>query len=85
MEHTIENIEKRLDAHGNQIDGIEKCLERLTALSERMDREEQDHEDRLRALEHHGNDLWDKVVQTGISAIVAGVIAFMLVNMGIGA
>lgn len=84
MENAIDSLGKRVDEHGKQIDGIEKCLERLTVLMERMDREEQDHEERLRALEHHGNDLWDKVLTTGIAAVVSGIVAFAMVQVGIG-
>lgn len=82
--HVIETIEKRLDAHGNELDGIEKCLERLTVITERMDSTESDHENRLRALEGHSGDKWDKVVQTAISAVVGGVIAFAMLQIGIG-
>lgn len=82
--HVIENIEKRLDAHGSELDDIEKCIVRLTAITERMDAEETDHEARLRALEGHGGTMWEKVVQTAVSAVVGGVIAFALLQIGIG-
>lgn len=82
--HVIENIEKRLDAHGSELDGIEKCLERLTVITERMDSTENDHEARLRALEGHSGTMWEKVVQTAVSAVVGGVIAFALLQIGIG-
>lgn len=85
MEHTIDNIEKRLDAHGGQIDDIKECLIRLTALQEKMDNEEEDHEQRLRTLEQHGNNMWNSVTQTAVSAVIAGIIAFVLVSLGIGA
>lgn len=80
----IDGINKRLDAHGAELDTVEKCLERLTVLTERMDAEEQDHEQRLRALEGHSGALWEKVVQTAISAVVGGIIAFALLQVGIG-
>lgn len=82
--HVIESIEKRLDAHGSELDTVEKCLERLTVLTERMDSTEQDHEQRLRDLEGHSGALWDKVVMTAISAVVGGIIAFALLQIGIG-
>ena len=80
----IDGINKRLDAHGAELDTVEKCLERLTVLTERMDAEEKDHEQRLRALEGHSGALWEKVVQTAISAVVGGIIAFALLQVGIG-
>ena len=80
----IDGINKRLDAHGQELDTVEKCLERLTVLTERMDAEEKDHEQRLRALEGHSGALWEKVVQTAISAVVGGIIAFALLQVGIG-
>lgn len=81
--HVIDNIEKRLDAHGTELDGIEKCLERLTVITERMDSTESDHEQRLRALEGHSGALWEKVVQTAISAVVGGFLAFALMQIGL--
>lgn len=80
----IDGINKRLDAHGSELDTVEKCLERLTVLTERMDSTEQDHEQRLRDLEGHSGALWDKVVMTAISAVVGGIIAFALLQIGIG-
>ena len=79
----FDGINKRLDEHGNKIDGIEKCLERLTAITERMDNTENDHEQRLRNLEGHSGALWDKVVMTVISSGVGGVIAYALLQLGI--
>ena len=78
----IDGINKRLDAHGCEIDGIEKCLERLTVITERMDSTENDHEQRLRNLEGHRGALWDKVIVTAISAFVSGLVAFAMVQMG---
>lgn len=80
----IDSINKRLDAHGQELDTVEKCLERLTVLTERMDSTEQDHEQRLRDLEGHSGALWDKVVMTAISAVVGGIIAYALLQVGIG-
>lgn len=84
MDHAMEVVEKRLDAHDDELNGIEKCLERLTVITERMDATESDHEARLRALEGHGGDMWGKVVQTALSAVVGGLIAFALLQIGIG-
>ena len=81
--HVLDNIEKRLDAHGKELDTVEKCLERLTVLTERMDNTESDHEQRLRALEGHSGELWSKVVMTAISSVVGAVIAFALVQIGL--
>jgi hypothetical protein len=79
----IDGINKRLDAHGNEIDNIEKCIERLTVISENVNRTESDHEQRLRALEGHSGALWDKVIMTAISSGVGGVIAYMLLQLGL--
>lgn len=84
MEHAINSLDRRVEIHDEKIDDIKQCLQRLTTLMERMDREEQDHEERLRALENHGNDLWDKVIMSGISAVIAGVVAFAMVQIGLG-
>jgi hypothetical protein len=78
----IDGINKRLDAHGNEIDNIEKCIERLTVISENVNRTESDHEQRLRALEGHSGALWDKVIITAISAVVSGFVAFAMVQLG---
>jgi hypothetical protein len=48
-----------------------------------MDSTESDHEQRLRALEGHSGALWEKVVQTGISAVVGGFLAFALMQIGL--
>lgn len=79
----IDTINQRLDAHGREIETVEKCLERLTVITERMDSTESDHEQRLRALEGHSGALWEKVVQTGISAVVGGFLAFALMQIGL--
>lgn len=79
----IDGINKRLDTHGSEIDGIEKCLERLTVITERHDNTESDHEQRLRNLEGHSGALWDKIVMTAISSCVGGVIAYALLQLGI--
>lgn len=81
--HVIETIEKRLDAHGKELDTVEKCLERLTVLTERMDNTEGDHEKRIRELESRGGAMWDKVIMTAISSGVGGIIAFALVQLGL--
>jgi predicted nucleic acid-binding protein len=78
----IDGINKRLDAHGVEIDNIEKCIERLTVISENVNRTESDHEQRLRALEGHSGALWDKVIVTALSAVVSGVVAFAMVQLG---
>lgn len=80
----IDGINKRLDAHGAELDTVEKCLERLTVLTERMDATENDHEQRLRDLEGHSGALWDKVVMTAVSAVVGGFIAYMMLQLGLG-
>jgi hypothetical protein len=82
--HVLDTIERRLDAHGKELDTVEKCLERLTVLTERMDNTESDHEERLRALEGHDGELWSKVVMTAISSIVSAIIAASIVTLGIG-
>lgn len=79
----IDGINQRLDAHGCELETVGKCLERLTVLTERMDSTESDHEQRLRALEGHSGALWEKVVQTGISAVVGGFLAFALMQIGL--
>lgn len=79
----LEGIEKRLDAHGLELEGVAKCLERLTVITERMDSTESDHEQRLRALEGHSGALWEKVVMTAISAVVGGFLAFALMQLGL--
>lgn len=78
----IDGINQRLEAHGRELETVEKCLERLTVLTERMDDTESDHEARIRQLEGHSGALWDKVVMTGISAVVGGFLAFALVQLG---
>lgn len=84
-EYHLNSIDKRLDAHGEELDTVEKCLARLTVLTENMGEQNKDHEQRLRELESRGGEFWDKVVMTAISAVVGGVIAFALLQLGISA
>lgn len=84
-EYHLQSIDKRLDEHGAELDTVEKCLARLTVLTESVTEQNKDHEQRLRDLESRGGDLWDKVVMTAISAVIGGVIAFALVQLGISA
>jgi hypothetical protein len=78
----LDGINKRLDAHGEEIDDIEKCIVRLTAITERMDAEETDHEARIRELEGHRGALWDKVIMAALSAGVSGLVAFVMLQLG---
>lgn len=84
-EYHLQSIDKRLDAHGEELDTVEKCLARLTVLTESVTEQNKDHEQRLRDLESKNGAMWEKVVMTAISAVVGGIIAFVLVQVGLSA
>ena len=82
MEEICKTNKERLDIHGREIDKIEICLERLTVLCENSEKKQEDHEKRLREIENHSGEKWDKAITAAISALVAGLVAYFMTKIG---
>lgn len=83
MPYRVEQAEHRLDAQSVEIDRIARCLERLTALEERQQATQDDHETRLREVEQRRGAMWDKVVYAALGALASGVVVYAMSGIGI--
>lgn len=83
IDYRLNNDEERIKAHGEQLDDIEKCLVKLTALQESITSRQEDHEQRLREMEGHAGNMWDKLMSAALGAVVSGVIVYALMAVGL--
>ena len=81
--YRVEQAEHRLDAQSAEIERIALCLERLTALEERQQATQDDHEARLREVEQRRGAMWDKVVYAALGALASGVVVYAMSGIGI--
>ena len=82
-EYHLRTIDNRLDAHGAELDNVEKCLERLTVLCEQQANMQSDHEARLREIEGRSGAFMDKAVMALVGAICGGVAAYVMAAIGL--
>lgn len=76
-------VDRRLEAHGQELDTVEKCLERLTVLCEQQSKTQADHEVRLREIEGRSGAIWDKAVMALVGALCGGLAAYILAAAGL--
>ena len=67
---------ERLDDHEIRIKTTEEAVILLTSLQANITEETKETTARLGRLEHRPGALWDRVIGTVISALVAGLIAY---------
>lgn len=75
--------DRRLDAHGEQIDRISLCLERLATLQESDARRLEAAEERLAALEDVPARKWDNATGYVLVAVLGLVMGILANHFGI--
>jgi hypothetical protein len=86
----IAQHDKRLDAHGDEIDNLRECVVRLTAIQESNAKWQESNakwqevaEERIAALEAAPSKRWDNLVNYVVTAIVALVIGMVAGQIGL--
>lgn len=80
---SIETHDKRLDAHGDELDRIAICLERLTVLQENQEKRQCANEQDVAALKSAPAKKWEQISQYVLTALIGAVIGFVLSNIGL--
>lgn len=87
----IEQHDKRLDAHGDEIDNLSECVVRLTALQESNAKWQEANakwqevaEERIAALEAAPAKRWESVTGYIITYGIALVLGYIAAQIGIG-
>ena len=75
--------DRRLDSHSAQLDELRDCVTRLTALQEADAEWRLEAEQRIEALENLPRKRWDLIVNTALTAVVAGVAGVALATIGL--
>ena len=74
-ERAIALHDKRLEAHGGEIDELRECVVRLTAIQEANTAWQTAAEERIAALEAAPAKRWDSYALTAVLAFVVGIVA----------
>ncbi len=82
-ERAISRHDGRLDSHSAQLDELRDCVTRLTALQEADAEWRLEAEQRIEALENLPRKRWDLIVNTVLTAVVAGVAGVALATIGL--
>lgn len=82
-ERAIRTHDGRLDAHGDEIDGLRECVVRLTALQEQHAAWQEAADDRISALEAAPAKRWEHVTDYVLTAVVGIAIGMVMTHMGI--
>lgn len=82
-QRAIAQHDKRLDAHGDEIENLRECVVRLTSLQESNAKWEDVAEERIAALESAPSKRWDNLVNYVVTAIVALVIGIVAGQIGL--
>lgn len=81
-ERAIGQHDRRLDAHGGEIDELRECVVRLTALQEAHSAWQADADDRIAALEAAPGKRWDAAINYALTAVIGIVIGMMAGHFG---
>lgn len=82
-QRAIAQHDKRLDAHGDEIENLRECVVRLTSLQESNAKWQEVAEERIAALEAAPSKRWDNLVNYVVTAIVALVIGMVAGQIGL--
>ena len=82
-ERAIALHDKRLEAHGGEIDELRECVVRLTAIQEANTAWQTAAEERIAALEAAPAKRWDSVVNYAHTAVLAFVVGIVATHLGI--
>lgn len=74
----------KLEENVQQIGALTVSIEKLATNMENMAKEQRDQGERLESLEDRDGAMWRTVSSYIATAIVGAVVAFILVNIGIG-
>lgn len=77
--HRIDELEKQTVQNNKLLVSVEK----LALSMENMQKEQKEQGDRLEALESRDGEMWRKVVSYIITAVIGGVVGFVLKQIGI--
>ena len=75
----LNELEERVD----QIAQLNSNIERLAVSMESMQKEQTKQGERLEKLESKDGEMWQTVVKYALSALVGGLIAFLLAQIGV--
>lgn len=81
-QRAIGQHDKRLDAHGGEIDELRECVVRLTALQEAHSAWQADADERLSALESAPGRRWETATNYVLSAAVGIVLGMVAAHFG---
>ncbi|MEG2061987.1 MAG: hypothetical protein RSB04_10785 [Gordonibacter sp.] len=79
----IDRHDKRLDAHGGEIDDIRDCIVRLTALQEAHGAWQERADDRIAALEAKPAKRWETATNYLLTAVIGIVLGLIASQFGI--
>lgn len=82
-QRAIAQHDKRLDAHGEEIDNLRECVVRLTSLQESNAKWQDVAEERIAALEAAPAKRWDNLVNYVVTAVVALVVGIVAGQIGL--
>lgn len=71
LEEYLGNDKKNLEKHDGEIKDVQEAIVRLTALMEKQDKADCDHEERIRTIESKPAKRWDSLIAQIITIIVA--------------
>lgn len=78
IDQYLGNDRRRLDAHSESIDKLEKLTAEIAILNQQMSKITEDHEARLRTIEQVPAKRWDGVVNQIITIIIAAALGGFL-------
>lgn len=82
-ERAIEQHDRRLDAHGGEIDELRECVVRLTALQEAHSAWQADADDRIAALEAAPGKRWESAINYVLTSVIGIVIGIAAGHIGL--
>lgn len=74
----LSNDRRRLDAHSESIDRLQKLTAEMAMLNQQLTNITQDHETRLRIIEQVPAKRWDRVVSQIISLLLAAMLGGLI-------
>ena len=79
QDERLEALEKTVE----QIHALTVAVEKLAQSVSSMAKAQEEHGKRLETIEERDGEMWRKVVSYGVTAIVGGVVAYILSHIGL--
>ena len=83
-QRAIEQHDRRLGDHGDEIDDLRDCVVRLTALQETYTAWQASADERIAALESKPSKRWETVSNYTLTAVIALVLGYLAAQIGLG-